>query len=87
VAKSFCEVAGSDCARQAKADSGDARCSIAHQLTGAQGIDEGAAETVYGSGDDHIELPPTGILEHGVEDRPLILLAGFSFETADRATR
>ena len=31
MAKPFCEVAGSECARQAKADSAVARCSIADQ--------------------------------------------------------
>jgi hypothetical protein len=84
VAKPFCEVADSECARQAKADSGVARCCIPLQLTGAREIDEGVVERVYGSGHAHIELPPTGILEHGVGVRPLIPLTGPGFETTNR---
>jgi hypothetical protein len=41
-------------------------------LDGAQETDEGAIETVYGPGHDHIELSATGVLEHGVEARPLV---------------
>jgi hypothetical protein len=45
-------------------------------LDSAQEINEGAAETVYGPGHDHIELPANCVLEHGVEARPLVPALG-----------
>jgi hypothetical protein len=42
----------------------------------AQEIDKGAAEAVNGPSHDHVELPPTGALEHDVEARPLVPALG-----------
>ena len=45
-------------------------------LDHAQEIDKGVAEAVNGPSHDHVELPPTGALEHGVEARPLVPALG-----------
>jgi len=41
-------------------------------LDGARKIDERATKTIYGPGNDRVEPPATGILEHRVEARPLV---------------